>query len=352
MQKTSCFLLDAPHEAMEWHNKALEFLAQHGIPPSPVCHLLAYQFASRRSNDLNLKLEAKLASRETIDSFYLRQLFEEHCLDSADTDQIGDHLSDLQGLLIKVLQGVTSACSHHDQFSETLLQQSQALKANPSVADLRSIASSLFDATSQAMKRNQLMREQLQAVETQTHSLQAEVKKLREEVSTDPLTGLYNRRALTQRMHQLLEETDLDNQGAFSVLMVDIDHFKHFNDRFGHMIGDEVIRRVGMTLRDHLREEDFPARYGGEEFSVVLPAMGIDSAVGVAHSIHQAVGKLVLVKRSTKERLPGITISVGAASLRRGDSCDSLLERADQALYLAKQSGRNRIVSESEIHYM
>ena len=80
-----------------------------------------------------------------------------------------------------------------------------------------------------------------------------------------------------------------------------------------------------MTLRAHLREEDFPARYGGEEFSVVLPAMGIDSAVGVAHSIHQAVGKLVLVKRSTKERLPGITISVGAASLRRGDSCDSLL---------------------------
>jgi diguanylate cyclase len=352
MQNSPFFLLDSPHEVQEWHGKALEFLAQHEIPPSPVCHLLAYQFASRRSNELNNKIENKLASQETFDGFFLLRLFEEFCLDSVETDQIGDHLSDLQGLLIKVLEGVTSACSHTEQFNHTLQQQSQALKSNPSVADLRSIVSSLSNATSQAIKKNQTMREQLQVVEQQTNSLQSEVKKLREEVATDPLTGLYNRRALSQRMHQLLEEAERGANNPFSVLMVDIDHFKHFNDRFGHLIGDEVIRRVGITLREHLREEDFPARYGGEEFSVVLPAMGIDSAVDVARDIHQAVGNLVLVKRSTKERLPGITISVGAACLRHGDSCDSLLDRADQALYLAKQSGRNRIMSEAEISYM
>ena len=127
---------------------------------------------------------------------------------------------------------------------------------------------------------------------------------------------------------------------------------QRFNDQFGHIIGDEVIRRVGMTMKELLREGDFPARFGGEEFTVLLPSTDMESAMEIAHALNQAVAKLTLIRRSTKERLPGITISVGAAQSRRDDDGETLLERADQALYLAKDAGRNRVVTEADINYM
>ncbi|MEJ2592579.1 MAG: GGDEF domain-containing protein [Candidatus Thiodiazotropha sp.] len=352
MQRPSCFQLDAPHNAKEWHSTAIELLTSHDIPPSPVCHLIAYEYASRRSQELNQRLDKKLSAREHLDGYYLRQLFEDHYLDPEETDRIDDHLGDLHDLLFKVLQGVTSACSQTELFSETLMVQTQALGSNPSMEDLRIIANTLLEATSRAINNNHHMREQLHSVEAQTQSLRQEVSKLRDEVSTDPLTGLYNRKALNQRMNQLIEQTDADNDPRFSVLMLDIDHFKHFNDSYGHIIGDEVIRRVGSTMKELLRTSDFPARYGGEEFTVVLPATPIDDAMEIARRIHQAIGKLVLVRRSTKEKLPGITVSIGAAIFRGGDDRDSLLERADQALYLAKKGGRNRIMTETGISYM
>ena len=352
MQRPDCFQLDAPHDAREWHNTAIELLTSHDIPPSPVCHLVAYEYASRRSEDLNQRIEKQLSSRDRLDGYYLRQLFEELYLSPAETNRIDDHLSDLHDLLFKVLQGVTSACSQTELFSETLVAQAQALGSNPSVEDLRTIANTLLEATTRAISNNHHMREQLHSVEAQTHSLQKEVCKLRDEVSTDPLTGLYNRKALNQRMNQLIEQTDADSDPRFSVLMLDIDHFKQFNDSYGHIIGDEVIRRVGATMKELLRTSDFPARYGGEEFTIVLPATPIDDAMEIARRIHRAIGKLVLVRRSTKERLPGITVSIGAAVFRGGDDCESLLERADQALYLAKRGGRNRIMTEAEISYM
>lgn len=352
MQRRSCFQLDAPHDAREWHNTAIEFLTLHEIPPSPVCHLVAYEYASRRSDELNQRIEAALTVRERLDGYVLRQLFDDLCHDPVESDRIDNHLTDLHDLLFKVLQGVTSACSQTEHFNETLVQQAQALGANPSVDDLRTIATTLLDATSRAIQNNDLMREQLQSVEAQTHSLQSEVSKLRNEVSTDPLTGLYNRKALNQRMSELIDAAEGESDPRFSVLMLDIDHFKQFNDCYGHIIGDEVIRRVGTTMKTLLRTNDFPARYGGEEFTVVLPSTPIDDALEIARTIHQAIGKLALVRRSTKERLPGITVSIGAAAFRGGDDRDSLLERADQALYVAKKSGRNRIMTEADISYM
>ncbi|MET0090892.1 MAG: diguanylate cyclase [Candidatus Thiodiazotropha sp.] len=352
MSSHPCFQLDTPEEARDWHENAIKVLDQHGIPPAPVCHLIAYQYVSGRDETLSKRIDQNIASRASIDGYLFRHLFEELYLDEDGPQQMDEHLSDLHHLLYQVLQGVSAACSHNKLFDETLRQQSEALDANPSVEDLRSIASKLLEATTRSIQNNRVMQEQLQSVEQQTQHLQEEVQKLRDEASTDPLTGLYNRKALSQRMQALLESARTSGGDAFSVLMLDIDHFKRFNDSFGHIIGDEVIRRVGKTMRELLREEDFPARYGGEEFTVVLPSTRMDTAVEIARQIHQAVAKLSLVRRSTKERLPGITISVGAAQMRPGDTCETLLERADQALYLAKEGGRNRVVTEAQISYM
>ncbi|MEW7975039.1 MAG: GGDEF domain-containing protein [Candidatus Thiodiazotropha endolucinida] len=351
MLNSHCFRLDAANEANEWHTQAAELLIRYNIPITPVCYHVAYEYAAQRHDELTRIIDAQLNKTGHLDSHFLFHLFENFCLEGAENDKLDDHLADLHNLLFKVLEGVTNNCSQTDLFSETLLSQSHALDANPSLEDLRGIAQTLMQATAQAMQNNRMLQDHLESAEEQSLSLQSEVKKLRDEISTDALTGLFNRRALNKRMHELVEA----HNGAstpFSILMLDIDHFKQFNDNFGHVIGDEVIRRVGLIMRDKLRDVDFPARYGGEEFTVLLPGTDITHAMSVAETIHHSVAKLILIKRSTKEKLPSVTVSVGAASCRRGDSPETLLERADQALYQAKEGGRNRIVSEAEITYM
>lgn len=351
MLNTHCFRLDDADDAGRWHREALDFLCRFNIPVVPICYHVAYEYTSQRHAELTRLIDAQLKKSGQLDSHFLLHLFESHCLDDGDGNKLDQHLADLHDLLFKVLEGVTKSSSQTSLFNETLQQQSNALDANPGVDDLRGIANTLLQATTQAIDDNRMLHEQLQSVEQQSQSLQSEVEKLRDEISKDALTGLFNRRALNKRIDELLESYS-DEATPFSVLMLDIDHFKRINDSFGHVIGDEVIRRIGLIMRSQMRDLDFPARYGGEEFTMLLPETEISRAMDIAQSIHESVAKLILVKRSTKERLPSVTISVGAASVRQGDSPESLLERADQALYQAKETGRNRIVSETEIAYM
>ena len=129
--------------------------------------------------------------------------------------------------------------------------------------------------------------------------------------------------------------------------MCDIDHFKLFNDTWGHQTGDQVLRLVGHCLSENVKGRDTAARYGGEEFVVILRQTGLDSAVSLANQIRANVESKKLVKRSTGDILGTITISIGVAQLHPGESPSSLIERADTCLYAAKNAGRNRVMSEA-----
>jgi diguanylate cyclase len=131
-------------------------------------------------------------------------------------------------------------------------------------------------------------------------------------------------------------------------MLTDIDHFKAFNDNFGHLTGDQVLRLVAMAVKHNVKGKDTAARYGGEEFAVVLPNTALRAAVTVADHIRRAVMAKELMKRSTGEHLGRITISIGVAALRKGDSGQSLIERADTCLYAAKRHGRNRVMCETD----
>lgn len=129
-----------------------------------------------------------------------------------------------------------------------------------------------------------------------------------------------------------------------SLMLTDIDHFKTFNDNFGHLTGDQVLRLVAMSVKHNVKGEDTTARYGGEEFAVILPNTILRAAVTVAEHIRRAVIAKELMKRSTGEHLGRMTISIGVATLRKGDTGQSLIERADTCLYAAKRHGRNRVI--------
>jgi len=174
------------------------------------------------------------------------------------------------------------------------------------------------------------------------------LNKSEERARTDTLTGLPNRRALDEFFRKA-QIAAMERGEPLSVLLIDIDHFKTFNDNFGHGVGDQVLRLMSNVLRERLRDIDLPARYGGEELIAVLPGADLPGCEAVAERIRRAISECRITRRSTGEILPSITVSIGVGQFQFGESMADLIERCDRALYLAKRTGRDRVVSENEL---
>jgi diguanylate cyclase (GGDEF)-like protein len=161
------------------------------------------------------------------------------------------------------------------------------------------------------------------------------------DATIDALTGLYNRRWWEDKFARIVSRSHR-TEARLAVLVIDVDRFKLYNDNYGHISGDSVLRVVGRTLTNCLRPTDIAARYGGEEFVVSLPSTDAAGALAAAERVRLAVADTV-IEEATGDRLPSVTISIGVATLRANDSVNSLFARADAALYRAKKSGRNRV---------
>ncbi len=155
----------------------------------------------------------------------------------------------------------------------------------------------------------------------------------------DPLTELWNRRALMDRLGQEWAQIQR-NGGSIACIMADIDHFKRVNDTYGHRIGDEVLRRVAKVLAGHCRQSDLPVRYGGEEFAVLLPDGDAESAAGLAERCRKEIEDTHV---KVGEEDVSVTVSFGVADNDGLPSAEALIESADVALYQAKNAGRNRV---------
>lgn len=165
--------------------------------------------------------------------------------------------------------------------------------------------------------------------------------KFEQQAITDALTGAYNRRWLDQMLPRLLQRSEGDDL-PFCVVMIDIDNFKIFNDNYGHAVGDDALRIVADALLENVRPIDLVARYGGEEFCLLLPEANLKSGIGAGERTRKAIQQ-VEIRDAGGIPIPPITISAGLAEHKPGESAEALLKRADQALYLAKSQGRDRV---------
>ncbi len=159
--------------------------------------------------------------------------------------------------------------------------------------------------------------------------------------TVDSLTGLYNRRWLDDMFTRVMHRSHT-NKHALSVLMIDIDYFKQFNDKYGHIAGDAALRIVSKNILQNLRPEDLVARYGGEEFFALLPGLDLSAAESVAERLREAISTTEIQTRD-ELTLPPLTISIGVATMQEQDQPDDLFLSADEALYRAKDLGRNRV---------
>jgi diguanylate cyclase len=197
--------------------------------------------------------------------------------------------------------------------------------------------------TQSAVDENDAYRASLDAARSEIGQLRKTLDAVRSESRADPLTALPNRRQFDESLSEAI--FDADRMGEpLSLLMCDVDHFKRFNDTWGHPLGDDVLRLVAQTIRQVLRGTDTAARYGGEEFAIILPQSELDRAVKVGEQLCKLIGEQEIVQRSTGKKLSQVTISAGAAQWQINETARALVERADACLYIAKREGRNRVV--------
>ena len=258
-------------------------------------------------------------------------------------DSVGTGMS---AAIDAVLVRLEAAARHTEAYSNTLNAASGELSAGQSPADLRKLVEDLIGATRAMESRTKALEGELQKSSEQVVELRGALADVRKETMTDPLTGISNRKAFDAAMDAAL--LALAEGEPVSLMMCDIDHFKKFNDSWGHQTGDQVLRLVASCLSDNVKGRDTAARYGGEEFGVLLRGATLADAQHVAGQIRLAVQGRKLVKKSTGDVLGTITISIGVAQFRPGDSAEAVIRRADACLYGAKQNGRNMVMTEGD----
>lgn len=335
-------------QAVDCLKKTIPQMKDLEIPITPENYFVWYEYFQGLNLELNKKIDSLLKSGVTFTDRLNNELYETYI-----SRQLEDKLSHIQGdtesLVDKLLKELEQIIDGNQSFSAVLEKGQSELRQNPDVTTIGKLVADLIDETEQVKKMNASMEQSLIGMKEEVSALKKNMEELNQTAFTDQLTGIPNRRAFDESVKALANDFELKRRD-FCVLFMDIDHFKSFNDTHGHAVGDKVLTFIASILKKGIKGEDIVARYGGEEFVVLLPDTQYKGAVIVGQQLCNKVASKNLVMGSEeKVTLGNITISVGVAAMNSSDSIDSLLERADQALYAAKQQGRNRVVGETAL---
>ncbi len=248
----------------------------------------------------------------------------------AESDRALQAVKRLQDLATSVAQNVGEHSSRVRELSTGLSNGPQEQKSDWDDVVVGSVAD--------IIKANERLQEQLATAEIRLQRQAAELETQVAVARTDALTGLHNRRAFDDELNRRYAEWER-RKTPFSLLMIDVDHFKKFNDTHGHQAGDQVLRDVATALSTTTREMDLVARYGGEEFAVILPVTPLADAGRAAERARSAVAASITRVGGTEL---SVTTSIGVGQIVPGENAERLVQRADEALYAAKKAGRNR----------
>jgi diguanylate cyclase len=323
--------------------RAMRSMVEQRIPPTPNNFAVWFHYFAGSHDDLRNAVDLLIDHNRPFDLQTSQHLFETYVAprSGAAVSETSERLHSLMGTAKEFL--ATAIADNHSQmqaFSEVADQGKAGVDPKTLVAQLMN---ELARAATRATRLEAGFAEKTRELDVIRDSL----SKSEERARTDTLTGLANRRALDEFLRKA--QTTADWGEPLSVLMLDIDRFKTFNDNFGHGVGDQVLRLMANVLREKVRELDLPARYGGEELIAVLPDADLAVCAEIAEHIRRSIAECTITRRSTGEVLPGITVSIGVAQYRTGEAIADFLERCDRALYLAKGGGRNRVVTEEEL---
>ncbi len=322
-------------------------MLEHGIPLTPNNFTVWYAHCSGNHPDLSDALDILLTNENKISRETSETLYEKFCaspLEAVPLRLIAEHL---ETELSAVVNCVADAGSTVHAYSDTLREAKDAVAEATRPADLHGLLSRMLTQTRAMVQKSEDVEKQLRDSWAEISRLREQLDGARREAMTDSLTSIANRKMFDYVLRDAALAA-MENNEALSLLFIDIDKFKDFNDRHGHATGDQVLKLLASVLRDLTKGQDTPARYGGEEFAVILPNTSLDNAVLVADSIRQRIAGKRIIHRKTGEALSRITVSIGVSQFVFGEPVKDFVERADEALYKAKRVGRNCVIRQEE----
>ena len=332
-------LLRSP-KAYEWARKAIEAMETHRVWPTAVNFELWLHYVAAKDGPVAARIDQVIQSGEPFTDLVGEDIAAKLLPQVKLNGEILDAGKSLSAELDTVSRAIESARETSEAYGAQLATASESLEEqDPEV--VRSMVENLSVATRKVREENQALESQLADTTDELGRLREHLEQVRREAMTDALTMLANRKAFDETLAAACAHAGASDEPV-TLAVVDIDHFKMFNDTWGHQTGDQVIRYVASVIGRVADGARFAARYGGEEYAVIFPGERRDVALSALEAAREEISSRILKRRSTNEDLGAITISTGIAESRPGDTPATLIERADGALYASKRAGRNR----------
>lgn len=325
----------------------LEEMSSNKNPAYPKAYEVWFRHLAGENPKMSHTINDIIKKYGRISASQILQLYEDFLAKGADSsfsDEISNKITSEALALEKIAQrsfGLTQS------MGDSLTQVSDDLELQLDQASLSKLIKRMTIETANAKKQNEEISRQLKGAHKGLLLLRKNLEEVREESIMDQLTGIGNRRHFDRSLDKAL----LDHKHArqpLALILADIDHFKSFNDQWGHQTGDQVLRLVALAIKSNVKVTDNPCRYGGEEFAIILPNTSLVQAHNVAERIRMTVSKRDVIKRSTGDNLGKITVSAGVAMMSPEDTPQSIIHRADLCLYAGKNAGRNRVITERD----
>ncbi|MFN0304523.1 MAG: GGDEF domain-containing protein [Burkholderiales bacterium] len=333
---------DSPERSSELLRLALPLMSKHGSAYHPISYAIWYEHVSYRIPELNADLSGFTNEGAKLSEDTTYRLYQQHIAGAAEKN-IARVNSDVDRMLGDVAGSMALTHDKTSGYASTLEAFVSTLSNDFVVpGEIRDRIGPVLTATKDASAFVNLLCSMIEDSRQQVTKLREELERSRDEAMQDALTGIANRRAFMASMEGLSMQA-LRDRSELCLLLVDIDHFKKVNDTYGHLFGDRVIRSVAQTLQGSVKGRDVAARHGGEEFAVLLPTTPIKGAVALAEAIRTQIQQLKLKRLDKDDVVEGITVSIGATIYRPNEPLAEFLNRADKALYAAKNAGRNRV---------
>ena len=334
----------------ELHNYvrlALPLMSKHNIPVTPRNYAVWYEYVSGSNNELCSTIDTMLEKNEVFSEEQNEILYRKFCAEK-DENELRKLKEDLQQVLVSVISEVSDLSGQTEKY-ETLISKSvDQLSEEASTEKIKNVVGEIIDETKSIGSFGKSLQDKLKETTEELEALQKEFEQAKTASLVDFLTGVANRKAFDETLAKYTSEASSDNNDL-CLLLIDIDHFKKFNDEYGHIVGDEVLKFVTKKTKELVRGRDFLARFGGEEFVVILPQTPLSGAKTVGENIRSFFSEAKLTAVATSKELGKVTVSIGAALYRPGEPVDTFIDRSDQALYFAKNNGRNRVVTEADL---
>ncbi len=319
----------------------LPLMSKYKIPVTPHNYAVWYEYASGKNLLLNQKIDALIKAGDIIDEELVRTLHAEYLDHHHELSQVEKAQKTFAVLHENLTAVLKAALKHTTQYGETLDEYDERITSNPDLQQIQLLIDEMSLSTEAMRNNNQGLMEEFKQKRTEVTLLHQQLQIAKEEAITDVLTQLPNRKAFSDAFENSFAQ-GLFDIGDHCLLMLDIDNFRKVNDSYGHLFGDKVLKAVANAIRSNTKGKDLVARFGGEEFIVFLPDTNRAGAQVVAEIIRNTIASSQIINPRDGKIINSVTVSIGLAQFAPGDRLETVIGRADDALYQAKKAGRNR----------